>query len=332
VPGPIDHGGDLDAARRLNPDFAGRWLDLSTGINPEPYPLPALAPALWHRLPQAEDERAAMAAARVAYGVGSGADVVPAPGTQILIGLLPRLRSVGRVAILGPTYGEHAPVWRAAGHRVRIIADLSEVRPDDDTVVVVNPNNPDGRRCDPLALDLLRARLAQRGGLLVVDEAFADVTPDLSLAPIAGRDALVVLRSFGKFFGLAGLRLGFALCAPESGRQLRQALGPWAVGGPALGVGARALSDRAWIEDTRAALDRRMSDLRHVVLSIGLTPVGGTSLYLLCESDDAGQIFQRLIASGIYVRRFPAEPRWLRLGATTADGLRRLAEIASVPS
>ena len=241
---PIPHGGGLIAARARYPDADGPWLDLSTGINPVPYPLPALPPEAFTRLPEPEEVTALERVAASAYGIADPAMVVAAPGTQSLIQWLPRLlasdvRLQRRVAVLGPTYAEHAVCWAAAGYGVTTVGGLSEVG-DADIVVVCNPNNPDGRVIAAGTLLDLSATLAARGGLLVVDEAFADF--GASLAPTLPVRGVVLLRSFGKAYGLAGLRLGFALTQPALADAIREALGPWAVGGPALHAGLVALA------------------------------------------------------------------------------------------
>ncbi len=237
------HGGAIGAAVAR---FGGRredWLDLSTGINPVPPPMPAMEAEWLTRLPEAEAEAGAREAARRFTGAPDGADVVLAPGSQAIISLLPHLLPPGEAAILEPAYAEHARAFRAADHAVVPLADPAGVPATARVAVVVNPNNPDGRRFGRAELLVLADTLAARGGWLVVDEAFMDADPRESLGPDAGRQGLVVLRSFGKFFGLAGLRLGFALTAPDLGAALAARLGPWCVSGPALGLGARLMGD-----------------------------------------------------------------------------------------
>ncbi|MBN9442393.1 threonine-phosphate decarboxylase [Bosea sp. (in: a-proteobacteria)] len=300
----IWHGGDLATARALFPEAPQPWVDLSTGINPIPYPLPVLPLSLWTRLPGADDEAALMASARVAYRVPDHAGLVAAPGTQILIELLPRLAPSGPVAILGPTYAEHGHAWRKAGFAVSETAVPGDAAP----IVVVNPNNPDGRLLSLAELTSFAAQCAARGGLLVVDEAFADFTPETSIVPDLP-PGTVVLRSFGKTYGLAGLRLGFAIGAPEPMARLTAALGPWAVAGPALHVGAQALADAGWL--ARA----------------GLRIVGGISLFRLLETPTAAALFARLGRQGVYVRRFQNAPDRLRFGLPgDAAGWARLRE------
>ncbi|RXT53851.1 threonine-phosphate decarboxylase [Bosea sp. Tri-44] len=307
----IWHGGDLATAKALFPQAPEPWIDLSTGINPIPYPLPELPLSLWQRLPGTAEEAILLAAARKAYRIRPESGLVAAPGTQILIELLPRLVPAAKVAVLGPTYGEHAPAWRKAGATMREIVDLTEIG-DADVVVLVNPNNPDGRIVPTQTLVELAGALAARGGLLVVDEAFADFAPEVSLLPILPEGTLV-LRSFGKAYGLAGLRLGFAVGEARFTDALQTMLGPWAVAGPALHVGAVALGDAAWLSTTagtRAADSRRLDAL----LAPHGRVVGGTVLYRLLETPRAASLFERLGQAGIYVRRFQHDPSRLRFG------------------
>jgi cobalamin biosynthesis protein CobC len=323
-----DHGGDLAAARRLFPNAAEPFLDLSTGINPNPYPLPHLPAEIFARLPdQAALERLASAAA-AAYDAPSAAYVAPAPGTQILLPLVCGLARPGRAAILTPTYSEHARAAALAGHAVAEIRDLGATG-DADLVLVTNPNNPDGRLFAKDHLLEVAKTLKARGGLLVVDEAYMDVgPPGASLAAEIGRGNIVVLRSFGKFFGLAGLRLGFALAAPPLAAQISTLLGPWAVSGPALAVGAVALADRAWIEASRRDLVAAAARLDAILREAKLDIVGGTALFQLSQTPLAHALFQHLGRAGIFPRAFPDHATWLRFGLPAGEPAWRRLQIA----
>ncbi|MDJ1159464.1 threonine-phosphate decarboxylase CobD [Chelatococcus sp. SYSU_G07232] len=323
------HGGDLGAARAAFPLAPEPWLDLSTGINPVPFPLPDIAPELWQRLPDRGEQALLEAAAARAYAAGREAQVVAAPGTQALIQLLPRLRPPGRVAVLGPTYAEHAYRWQADGHAVTVVSRFEDLAAAD-VAVVVNPNNPDGRTISADDLMALARRLAERDGLLVVDEAFADVAPaGTSLLPRLGAGAppTVVLRSFGKFFGLAGVRLGFAVTGDVPlADGLRQMIGPWAVSGPTLAVGTRALGDGDWQANTRFRLACDALRLDAMLAEAGLPVRGGTTLFRLVETEHAQAWFEHLGRAGILVRRFGEDHRHLRFGLPgTEAGWRRLA-------
>lgn len=314
-----DHGGALDRAIARFGGAERDWIDLSTGINPWPYPVPAIRPEAWTRLP---DERALgdlAAAARAFYGAPSEAAVTMAPGSQALIQLLPRLLPPTRVAVVGPTYAEHARCWALAGHDVHEVDEIDHEVDEIDAstapvLVLVNPNNPDGRFWTPAHLSVLAERQAARGGLVVVDEAFAELVPAASLVPQAGMPGLVVLRSFGKFFGLAGLRLGFAFGPADLIGRLNAAFGPWAVAGPALEIGATALRDQAWAMATRGRLAAGARALDAILSPAGLDPAGGTDLYRLVRVNDAARLADRLGSRHILVRRFADRPEWLRFG------------------
>lgn len=317
------HGGDLAAAEARWGRPAAGWLDLSTGINPWPYPLPVMAPAVWGRLPgRAEDEALRAAAAR-RFRAPDADHVLAGPGTSALIQTLPRTRPPGRVDVVGPTYGEHARAWAAAGHVVHEVARLEDA--DAPVVVVVNPNNPDGRVVIPETLQERAAQLAGRGGLLVVDEAFGDMAPHLSVVPALG-EGLAVLRSFGKFYGLAGLRLGFLLGVPELLMPVAARLGPWPVSGPALAVGAAALADDSWTGETTLRLQQAARELDLVLNRAGLTVEGGTTLFRFAAHDEAPALYDRLGRAGILVRAFDGRPRLLRFGLPAGpEQLNRLA-------
>jgi cobalamin biosynthesis protein CobC len=323
--GLLPHGGDLAAARRRFPDAPEPLIDLSTGINPHPYPLPPLPPELFTRLPEPGAlDRLAATAAR-AYGATAD-QVVAAPGTQSLLAPVFSAIASGRAAILGPTYAEHARVAALVGHRVEYVADFTALA-GADLAVVVNPNNPDGRITPRDALLALAEVKRQRGGLLVVDEAFVEVAPaGLSVAPEVGRGGLVVLRSFGKFYGLAGLRLGFALAAAPVAMRLRAALGPWPVSGPALAAGEAALSDAAWASGMRDTLARDAARLDRLLTAAGVEILGGTSLFRLVHAPAAGSLADHLGRAGIVVRRFAEAPKSLRFGLPADEaGWQRLA-------
>jgi cobalamin biosynthetic protein CobC len=311
----VAHGGDLGAARLLFPGAPEPFVDLSTGINPYPYPVPPLASELFTRLPEAAALERVAGAAAEAYGAASVDQVVVAPGTQIFLSLTAGLVQPGRAAVLSPTYAEHVRAAALAGHRVAETSDLAHLR-GAVLAVVVNPNNPDGRLTDRSALLALAEDLSP-GGLLVVDEAFMDVCPEaqgVSLAPYVGRGNIVVLRSFGKFYGLAGIRLGFALAPPELAERLRAMLGPWVVSGPALAVGFAALQDRSWAAMTRTKLAEAARRLDQILLGAGLEVVGGTSLFRFVETPAAPGWFDRLGRAGILVRRFSEHAARLRFG------------------
>ena len=262
--------------------------------------------------------RLAAAAAR-AYGAPSPDCVVPTPGMQIVLPLVAALVPPGRAAVLGPTYSEHARVAALVGHDAKEVGDIADLR-GADLAVVVNPNNPDGRIVDRKTLLGLADAQKERGGLLVVDEAFMDVGPiDTNLAGEVARGHLVVLRSFGKFFGLAGVRLGFALAPPPIAARLSALLGPWAVSGPAVAIGEAALADTAWAQATCSSLRQDAQQLDEALTGAGLAVIGGTSLFRLAKTPAADALFHHLGRGGIFVRRFTEQRTWLRFGLPGSD-------------
>jgi cobalamin biosynthetic protein CobC len=313
------HGGDLDEARRRFPDAPEPWIDLSTGINPIAYRLPPLAPDIWARLPQPGDLKRLEETAAIAYGVVSGAEIVAAPGTQALIQSLPRLFPAKRVGILQTTYAEHAATWRVSGAAIESVSELGMLA-NFDACVLVNPNNPDGRLIAPADLREVAQHFAGTGRLLVIDEAFMDVVPHQSFAPHLPERGVVVLRSFGKIFGLAGLRLGFAITGPELAGALRRGLGPWPLSGPAIRIGAEALEDKHWLTRATERLSRDAARLDDLLKRGGFTIRGGTILFRLAAHADAAGSFERLGAAGILVRRFDERPDQLRFGLPGSAG------------
>lgn len=310
-----EHGGRLFVAARQYGIPAEEWLDLSTGVSPWARSPEQPPISVWQRLP--EDEDGLMEAAAAYYGSDA---LLATPGSQGALQALPRLREGGRVAVTQGSYAEHEAAWEAAGHTVRSVQDdeLVEAAEQYDVVVVVNPDNPTGRRIDPATLLGLRARLAANGGWLVVDEAFIDPTPAESLAPLAGTRGLIVLRSLGKFFGLAGVRLGFAAMPYGAREALAEWLGPWAVSHPARWAGFCALSDGEWQQTQRQRLSRASERLDRLLEDNGLTPGGGTALFRYCRTDAAPLIAHTLATSGVLVRTFD-DPPALRLGLPATE-------------
>lgn len=313
------HGGNINAARGRFPNAPAPWIDLSTGVNPIPYPINAIAPHAWNRLPDPSDLAALERAAGAAYGADPATAIVAAPGTQALLQWLPRVVSARRVGILDFTYGEHEKCWRAAGAEVTTVDVISELT-RFDVGVVVTPNNPDGRVLPAKLLATTAESLAEAGGLLIVDEAFMDVLERRdSLVPLLPRAGALVLRSFGKVYGLAGLRLGFAAASPEIAAVLRAAMGPWAVSGPAIEIGRQALTDAVWLESTLSWLGSAADRLDGLLRVAGFTIVGGTKLFRLASHHAASAWFERLAQRGILTRPFHGKPNWLRFGLPGAQ-------------
>ncbi len=309
-----DHGGDLDRAKvRFGGDG---WLDLSTGINPVPFPLPPMPAAAWNTLPTGADMAALEMAAQSAYG--TRAAIVATAGAQAAIQVVPRLSVPGRACVVGPTYNEHAAALAAQGWSVAQVQTIEDAE-GADLAVVVNPNNPDGRQWHPEALLAVRDRV----GLLIVDESFADPEQHLSLCPMVHReeDRLIILRSFGKFYGLAGLRLGFIVSGEAIADHVRALVGPWAVSGPAIVAGTAALTDREWHAQTCHRLIQDAARLDKLAQATGWRIVGGTTLFRTYDTGDAGRAQEQLARGRVWSRIFPYSDSWLRLGlpGTEAD-------------
>lgn len=314
----ILHGGALDQAVRKYGGSPEGWLDLSTGINPNAYQVCDFPASVWQRLPDRGSEEALLEAARKIYDVRDDMGIVAGNGTQSLIELVPRVVSSERIAILSPTYQEHELSWVKAGRHVETISRNEGLPRLANGLVAVNPNNPDGAVLSREKLGDYARELELRHGWLIVDEAFCDCTPEASIIPSMGPN-VIVLRSFGKFFGLAGLRLGFLVASPEITNRIEHLLGPWAISGPALEIGRKALGDLDWIEATRRELPVRSERLAAGLQAAGFRIAGKNELFVLGEHDLAQEIYENLCRAHILVRRFPDYPNRLRFGLCGDD-------------
>ncbi len=316
VPLP-SHGGQVRAVMR---HFAGApepFVDLSTGVSPFAYPLAWPDPGVLHRLPEEGEEHALQQVAARAYGVASPDMVVSGAGSQSLIALLPRLLPVQKACVLGPTYSGHRLAWEHNGVPCESVEHVWQVRhaaQQAGTVCVIcNPNNPDGRLLDGQALAALAEQCAQAGSWLVVDEAFGDFGHQ-SVASLLPHPALVVLRSFGKTYGLPGVRLGFLLASPELAQRARALLGAWPVGAVALAAGRQALADTQWLEQAahmaRVAHDR----LTGLFGKAGFACRGHATLFTLVDVAAACTLWEHFCRQGLVTRLFVEQPHWLRIG------------------
>jgi cobalamin biosynthetic protein CobC len=292
-----DHGGGLDAAIAQYGGQRADWVDLSTGINPVSYPIPQLSHDAWTALPDSSAFAQIEARARNFWNVPKDAACLVASGASAIIAQIPRIHDQGQAHIPGPTYNEHGASFVEAGWELDAKAT--------DAMIVVHPNNPNGR---------LWTAAEIKGDLRIIDESFADIVPDQSLISLAAEPGALVLKSFGKFWGLAGLRLGFAFGDPDLIKRLSEALGPWQVSGPALQIGAEALSDFQWADETRARLADDAKRLDALLEGQGAVTLGGTDLFRLYEVDKGKAAQARLAEFGIWSRTFPYADNWLRLG------------------
>lgn len=305
--GAIPHGGRLAEARRAHPSAPTPWLDLSTGINPEGWRRGRASMAALGRLPDPAEVAELEAAAAGFFGCDP-ARVVAVAGAEAGLRLLPSVLDTARVAIAAPTYGSHADAWRQAGAQVTEIQRAGLFRQPTDAFVVVNPNNPDGAVTPGAELVAGAA-----GRWLVIDESFIEVAPEMSAIAVAG-DRTIVLRSFGKFHGLAGVRLGFVVASPELAVRLRRRIGDWPVGADAISMGIAAYGDPAWAERTRRRLARDATRLDALLVQAGFEIVGGTSLFRLTRSGDAKRRAQALAEQGVLVRVFDHDADLIRFG------------------
>ena len=304
----LEHGGNLRAAKL---HYGGEdWIDLSTGINPIGYPAPSPSPDAWQRLP--EPDPALVRAACAWYGAPR---LLPVAGTQAAIQALPRLIPPARVTVAAPSYAEHAHHWGQHGHMLRQVeyAQLDAALEGSEVLVVCNPNNPTGALVAPEILLGWRARLTARGGWLVVDEAFGDTAPAASVAGHVGLPGLIVLRSVGKFFGLAGLRLGFVGAPSGLLERLDDLLGPWTVSGPAQEIACAALRDGAWQDATRARLAADGARMRALLARAGIE-AAGTPLFHWWPEVQPEAFHEHMARRAIWVRLFRQAARGIRIG------------------
>jgi len=306
----LEHGGNLSAAVAQYKIPLEHWLDLSTGINPCHYPIPEIPAHLWRNLPNDEDGLIAIAAQY--YGCLA---LIATSGSQAALQTLPKLRPLSKVAILNPMYQEHAHAWQRCGHQVMRFSDLNDADliSNADVVLVCNPNNPTGKQFSPQDLLQLHATLAKRGGWLVVDEAFMDATPEHSIAQHAHLEGLFILRSLGKFFGLAGARVGFLLAASTQLQLIKEELGPWTIAGASRYIAMQALQDSVWQKNTRLTLANNSQRLASLLTQYGLKPTAGTALFQYIATDAAHHLRDKLARQGVWVRKFTEQPA-LRFG------------------
>lgn len=310
----IDHGGALDRAMKIYGGNPQDWLDLSTGINPVAYKMPPLPPSLWARLPDQKLVDDTLRAARLYYGVPEGAGGVIGPGSQSLIQLYPTLSEAKVAEVLSPTYEEHASNLARLGWQVEAVQDFSDIGERTSVTVAVNPNNPDGKRISTDEIERVATLLAGRGGFLVVDEAFSDTEDGVSCAHLAGMEGLLILKSFGKFFGLAGIRIGFAFGPKSLTERLKVMLGPWAVAGTAMEIARKAYGDTEGIAELKERIHESRAGLSEVLRECGLKEIGGTALFALIEHPEAGRLYEGLARKHILTRQFAHSPTWLRIG------------------
>lgn len=306
----LEHGGRLLAAAEKYAIPVADWIDLSTGINPNGWPVPAIPGSCWQRLPETED--GLITAARQYYQCEN---LLAVAGSQAAIQALPLLRSCSRVGVLSPAYNEHAACWQKAGHQLLSLTPETIAENIDllDVLVIINPNNPSGTLFSKAQLLDWHDKLQRRAGWLVIDEAFIDVNPEHSLASLPAGDGLIILRSIGKFFGLAGIRCGFVIAQQPLLNALDENLGVWTISHPSRYIAMLALLDQDWQQQTRLDLTAQSERLQQLLTTHRLKPDGSTALFQWCKTPHAAIIHHELARLGILTRLFN-QPDSLRFG------------------
>ena len=281
----LKHGGDVASAARKYQRPIEQWLDMSTGISPWAYPVPGLSVDVWRNLPPPTDNL--LSAASEYYQVDQSA-IIPTPGSQVSIRLLPQLLKASTVAMPVLGYQEHARSWSMAGHDLCYYRDTHELLELVKTkkvthAVIINPNNPTGECIDRAIIDTV---LAQLQGTLIVDEAFIDTAvPNKQLVSTVGIESrkLITLRSVGKFFGLAGLRIGFAVGSHPLLKQLHSLLDPWSISHASMVVTEQALRDTSWQAHQRQRLQTASDQFGLLLLQLAQ-----------CLTSDIGEVKHRI--------------------------------------
>ncbi len=324
----LEHGGQLKAAATRYGMPLDDWLDLSTGINPNGWPVSCVSASAWARLPEKED-----GLEQAAQDYYATSHLLPTAGSQAIIQALPKLRAISRVGVPNMGYAEHAHAWQQAGHQLMILPhnNLGAVIEQLEVLIVINPNNPTGHSYSIETLLEWQQQLNSRGGWLIIDEAFMDAMPNQSLMPYSPLPGLIILRSLGKFFGLAGARVGFASAEMKILQLLADYLGPWPVSGPSREIATQALMDEKWQQRTRVKLTKASLRLFHLLSQYGLKPNGGTSLFQWVCTSEAEVIKDTLARQGILVRLFK-QPQSLRFGMPKHDWDRLERALRKEPS
>jgi len=301
-----DHGGGIDAAIAHFGGARNEWIDLSTGINPIPYPLPEFADCHWTQLPDRAVFEAFNHVARRFWNVPDNATIIPASGASAIIAMLPSILEGSKVVIPEPTYNEHRAAYIAHGWTIEAQGNVK---------TIVHPNNPDGHLYTASDLNTHRC---------VIDESFCDICPQFSMVSHAIDDGHIVIKSFGKFWGLAGMRLGAIIAPNKLAPAIRDRIGPWAVSGPALHTGTLALQDMQWANETRQRLKSDAKQLDEIMMNKGVNSIGGTTLFRLYHVEDAQKWFERFAQNHILTRVFPYSKHFLRLGIPAPNQWQRV--------
>lgn len=319
------HGGRLNAAIKKYNIPKQDWIDLSTGINPNGWPIPKIPTEFFQRLPEEND--GLESAAKEYYNADN---FISIPGSQFAIQKLPYLRKKSHVFILSPGYQEHAYCWEKAGHIVQSLTsdEIDTHIKNADVLVIINPNNPTGEQFSAAQLLAWHNILNKKGGWLIVDEAFIDGDESNSLIPYtAVNSGMIVLRSIGKFFGLAGIRVGFIFSSKSILPLIKNDIGPWPISSPSRYIATQALKDRGWQKTTNENLNKKSQHLKEQLKNNKLLTAGGCSLFQWVKHPNASQIFQYLAKQGVLVRYFK-DSSSIRFGLPENDKAWKKLDIA----
>lgn len=301
----------MSRAQQAFPLAPAPWLDLSTGINPEAWPGIVSLSFDWQRLPDEGALYALEAVAATHFGT-NGPNVLALPGTEFGLHSLRNLGLPGPFRCVSPGYSTHGVAFPDSA--LIAFGTLMDEASKGGTILLANPANPDGRLIPVADLLTLAGTVAKAGGWLIVDEAFVDAHAGGSIIPApGGTETVIVLRSFGKFFGLAGVRLGFAVGPTAIIAGWRAAIGSWPLSAAAIAIGTAAYADTDWIAAMRTLLFERAAAFDGVLRRHGLEPTGDCPLFRLVNCD-AALMFERLARLGILTRPFDYAPHWLRFG------------------
>jgi len=306
----LKHGGRLREAAEHYQIPLSDWIDLSTGINPNGYPIPNIPSALWQRLPEDQDDL--IATAQRYYQCAS---LLAVAGSQAAIQSLPLLRPQGKVGFIQPSYAEHAYAWKKAGHHIINLEPdtINQHIKQLNVLVLVNPNNPSAQIFTHEQCLSWLAQLNTHNGWLIIDEAFIDATPELSLSHLAPLKGLIILRSIGKFFGLAGIRSGFVLAEPAILNELAEHLGPWTISNPSRFMTQHALQNTSWQQTTRGNINKQSLRLQQLLQQYQLAITGSNPLFQWIKTQQASHIHQQLAQQAVFTRLF-THPSSIRFG------------------
>ena len=307
----IQHGGDIDLAIKKYGGEREDWIDLSTGINGASYPWQESINVELRNLPSNKILMQLEKAAARAYKIAECTETAAVSGAQQIINLLPLcLKSCNSVAILGPTYNEYEKAFKRSGTKTKTVSETSELSLSD-IAIIVNPNNPTGK----VIADETLAGLSKKVRILIIDESFKMFSSRRTL----NFSNIIQINSLGKFFGLAGVRLGFVSGPSDFIKEVKEMLGPWPVSSLAAEIGIVALNDKVWISEMEKILVTESNALHEACNSRNWELVGRTFLFHTYATSSCLEVEKQFAAHGIWVRTFDYSETWVRLGIPTSE-------------